>query len=269
MKAGSNQNIDPRIMFVFLIPLISIMVSGVFFYHCSKEYNTSKAEYISIKEDYAQGVTKAITVLETPQRQSVQIESPDPLQEEEIVDFYSLKQINEDVVGWITVPVCGINYPVVQGHDNENYLTRTYKGTENFAGAIFIDAENSADFSDLHTLIYGHNMKNNSMFGSLKKIRNDASVVNDSPYVYIFTPDGRIRRYQIFATRIVADDSEAYRFFTGDKYYDEFVEECLTNTRPGIEQNIDFSYRMPIITLSTCSGDDERFLVHCVLTDIY
>ena len=87
------------------------------------------------------------------------------------VDFDTLKSVNPDVVGWIYIEALdNINYPVVQGDDNETYLHTTYENNYNFAGTIFVDYENSSDFSDCNTLIYGHNMKNGSMFGNLKKI---------------------------------------------------------------------------------------------------
>ena len=63
-----------------------------------------------------------------------------------------------------------MNYPIVQAADNDKYLHLTYEGNYNFAGTIFIDYENSSDFNDCNTLVYGHNMKNGSMFGQLKKI---------------------------------------------------------------------------------------------------
>ena len=85
------------------------------------------------------------------------------------VDFAALKNINEDVVGWLYVEaIPDISYPVVRGEDNDFYLHRTYKKEDNFAGTLFIDCENSPDFSDCNTIMYGHNMKDGSMFGQLK-----------------------------------------------------------------------------------------------------
>lgn len=85
------------------------------------------------------------------------------------VDFASLKSINDDVIGWIYMEALPqISYPMVQGKDNNMYLHQTYEKNYNFAGTIFIDYENKRDFSDCNTLVYGHNMKNGSMFGMLK-----------------------------------------------------------------------------------------------------
>ena len=84
------------------------------------------------------------------------------------VDFSALKQENEDIIGWIYSENTPINYPVVQSDDNEYYLRRLTNGEYNIAGSIFMDYRNSASLEDNNTIIYGHNMKNNTMFGSLQ-----------------------------------------------------------------------------------------------------
>ena len=76
------------------------------------------------------------------------------------VDFDALQEINEDVVGWIYIPGTEVNYPVVQGDDNEYYLHRTFEKKDNFTGAIFLDYLCQPDFSSDNTILYGHNMKN-------------------------------------------------------------------------------------------------------------
>ena len=84
------------------------------------------------------------------------------------VDFASLEAINPDIVGWIYIEALDISYPVVHGEDNDFYLHRTFEKKDNFAGSIFVEYRNSGDFSDPNTIVYGHNMKNQSMFGKLK-----------------------------------------------------------------------------------------------------
>ena len=76
------------------------------------------------------------------------------------IDFDALKQVNGDIIGWILFDNNGISYPILQGKDNEKYLYRLADGTKSKAGSIFMDAACSPDFSDAHTIIYGHNMKN-------------------------------------------------------------------------------------------------------------
>lgn len=90
-----------------------------------------------------------------------------------------------------------LSYPVVQGEDNQYYLHHTYEKTENFAGTLFADKKNAPDFSDPNTIIYGHNMKNGTMFGSLKKFK-DQAVYNAEPYIWLLTPDVNYQ-YEIFS----------------------------------------------------------------------
>lgn len=90
------------------------------------------------------------------------------------IEFGELQKINPDIVAWIRIDGLGIDYPVVQGEDNEHYLYYTFRGEANVAGSIFLDYRNKADFSDSKIILYGHNMKNGSMFGSLKKYQDES-----------------------------------------------------------------------------------------------
>ena len=87
------------------------------------------------------------------------------------VDFAGLKAINKDVIGWLNVEALDISYPMVRGTDNDYYLHRTFKKEDNFAGSIFMDYLNNPNLKDQNTIIYGHNMKNGSMFGTLEQFR--------------------------------------------------------------------------------------------------
>ncbi|MFR3321064.1 MAG: sortase domain-bontaining protein [Lachnospiraceae bacterium] len=78
--------------------------------------------------------------------------------------------MNSDIVGWLRIRALDISYPVVQGKDNDYYLHRTFEKTDNFAGCLFVNSYNMGDFTDQNTIIYGHNMKNGSMFGKLSRI---------------------------------------------------------------------------------------------------
>ena len=84
-----------------------------------------------------------------------------------IVDFEVLQTENKDIIAWLHCPDTKINYPVAQSEDNSYYLKHLYDGTANKVGCLFIDYENAEDFSDNNTIIYGHNMKNGSIFGTL------------------------------------------------------------------------------------------------------
>lgn len=88
------------------------------------------------------------------------------------IDFAGLKAVNPDVIAWIQIPALDISYPVVQGKDNAYYLHHLFSGESNINGSIFVDCHNQPDFTDQNTIVYGHNMKNGSMFGTLDKYQD-------------------------------------------------------------------------------------------------
>ena len=127
------------------------------------------------------------------------------------VDFEKLSKVNSDICAWIRFEEPAvINYPIVQGEDNEKYLTTTFEGVENGAGCLYIDADNNGDFSDKNTFIYGHYIKNGHMFGSLGKYK-DEEYYNKHSFFDIYTPDGKMGRYLIFAVTVVNASSDSYK----------------------------------------------------------
>ncbi len=176
------------------------------------------------------------------------------------VDFDTLCSINSDVIGWLEMEaIPSISYPMVQGKDNDYYLHRTFQRTDNFAGSIFIDYMNKKDFSDHNTIIYGHNMKDGSMFGSLKNYR-DPNVYDKSSYFWIYTPD-YIYKYQITTFEEVAYNSPAYQivFDTNEEFIEYLYRmQDMSEKRTGVELSSDDQ----IVTLSTCTGNEAtRFIV--------
>lgn len=176
------------------------------------------------------------------------------------IDFDSLQEINPDVIGWLEMEaVDTINYPIVQGEDNDYYLHRTFQRTDNFAGSIFMDYMNKSNFGQRNTIVYGHNMKNGSMFGSLKNYR-DQEVYKKSPYFWIYTPT-RIYKYEIFACAEVDKFGQDYQITFRDKEdFQEFIyraqDQALYDT------GVDVDYTDTVVTLSTCTGNEAtRFIV--------
>lgn len=176
------------------------------------------------------------------------------------IDFDSLQEINPDVIGWLEMEaVDTINYPIVQGEDNDYYLHRTFQRTDNFAGSIFMDYMNKSNFGQRNTIVYGHNMKNGSMFGSLKDYR-DQEVYQKSPYFWIYTPT-RIYKYEIFACAEVDKFGQDYQITFRDKEdFREFIyraqDQALYDT------GVDVDYTDTVVTLSTCTGNEAtRFIV--------
>lgn len=186
------------------------------------------------------------------------------------INYEALMEINDDFRAWIRVPVLDISYPVVRADDNEHYLNYTFEGKWNGAGCIFIDYENSDNLSDYNTYIYGHNMKNGSMFGSLKRFRSESELCATDPYFYIYTQHA-VYKYEIFAYYRTEYDSDRFMLVTTENEYDYYVESAMRYSEYTPNHGLDFSERPNIITLSTCSGTSgtKRLIVHGVLIATY
>ncbi len=230
------------------------------YYH----YHQADAEYSKLESTYVKPMDpeKTAAIVDNPeQEEEAAVNREFPALE---VDFGSLLAENEDVVGWLYVDFCEVSFPVVQGPNNDYYLHRTVEGTNNRAGSIFMDYENTPDFSDMNTFIYGHNMKNGSMFGPLKALREEGGeeLRKAYPYFYIFLADQTVRKYQIFSYYVTGDDSDSYVLFDSDSEYDQYIKKITGRSMEVID--MDFSERPNIISLSTCANDagTTRFIIH-------
>ena len=185
------------------------------------------------------------------------------------VDFDSLRALNEDVVGWIMQEGTEINFPVVQGEDNEYYLTHLYTGAVNRTGAIFADAGNSPYFTDMCTYLYGHNRKNGSMFASLPNYL-DHAYYEAHPTLTVMTP---YEDYvaEIFAcVRESAEQEQTWRIkqFSRRAEYDEFVQSILDRSR--LDTGIVPEWGDQLLALCTCTNEvhEDRYIVFARLRPI-
>ena len=184
------------------------------------------------------------------------------------VDFAGLKEQNKDIVGWIYFEdEESISYPLLYSGD-DYYLRRNYLKEEETAGSIYIDGNNSPDLDDAHTLIYGHNMRNLSMFGKLRYYKTEEDYLKTHRYFQLITESG-IYRYEIFAYKDVSTLTGG--IYTTWKYVDddfkEFVEDTICQGSY-VDADIDVDDETHIVTLSTCSYDsDVRFTVSGVRVD--
>lgn len=185
------------------------------------------------------------------------------------VDFEELWKVNSDIVAWIRFDEPAvISYPVVKGKDNEEYLKKTISGFDNTYGSIFVNADNTGDFTEFNTIVYGHRMKNKTMFGALDNYK-DKEFWNNYPYFYIYTPDGKELKYRIFGQGIVDQSSTTYQY----SFADELDKEAFLNyTRGAIEvdDSAPLSTESRIVTLSTCTAasDENRYIICGVLEEI-
>lgn len=181
------------------------------------------------------------------------------------IDFQELKNINEDVAGWIYMEALpDISYPIVKGNDNDFYLHHTYKKESLFSGSIFMDMKNTKDFSDQNTIIYGHNMKDGSMFGTLKNYKKE-EIKNKSPYFWIIT-EKEAYKYQIFAIYTADVDGDTYTLIQGPGKETIHYGEAMEKKSEVTVKAHKFKATDKIVTLSTCTGDTStRFVVQGVM----
>lgn len=183
----------------------------------------------------------------------------------ENMNFAALREVNEDVLGWIMIPDTNLSYPLLQGEDNDYYLNHAWEKSRNAVGSIFVDYRSSADLSDFHTVIYGHRMNNESMFGQLHNYKN-AEYWEEHPKLYIADDNGS-HTYEIFAM-YMADSMETYQMdFDNRTEKWEFI--CYTISRTWVNTGVVPEVTDRIITLSTCTGNghDTRWVVHAVLAE--
>lgn len=177
------------------------------------------------------------------------------------IDWNALYQINPDIVAWIVVPDTQINYPVVQSTDNDYYVNHSFKKEKLSSGSIFVDCENHADFSDFNTILYGHNMRNGSMFAALNQYTDEA-FYKAHPDVWICTPLWQ-RKYSILSAHVAIAGKETYdipaTFSDFQSYLNREMGNSLYDTQ---KENKEY---LPVVTLSTCRkhNSQERMVLIC------
>lgn len=217
-----------------------------------------------------------------PQAQTVsptlptEIQSPDPvwvpepvaddphMEEMAQINLEALQQVNPEVIGWIRIPDTKVDYPLMQGQDNDFYLGHTWEKEKNYVGSVFMEHRNNPNFGDFNTIIYAHNMNDGSMFGTLSKYY-DSAYWKKHPYVYIATASG-VLRYEVFAFYKAAVDSPTYGLSFRQV---QTKVDFLTHSRD--ERRYDTGI-LPegqdrVLTLSTCtaSGTEKRWVLQARL----
>ena len=141
-----------------------------------------------------------------------------------VIDFDALKKINPDVVSWITIPGTNIDYPLLQGKDNNQYLHKDMEGRDSAAGAIFLDHGDKADLSSRHNIIYGHHMKNGTMFKDIVKYK-DQQYFDEHQDIILYTPDREIHLKALAAVVANPDAIRRKIDFQSQKEFTSYIEE--------------------------------------------
>lgn len=263
---------------VLLVILVAVFLFfGWQFWKLSREYQKSSESYSDLTQYVSmngtakepdtsrepQGTSAAEAPLESTDAAQTTAPADDALWPE--VDFAALAAINPDIVGWIYVEDTKINYPVVY-RDNEYYLNHLFDGTYNEGGCIFLDANSLPDFSGEHSILYGHHMRDGSMFAGIRKYR-DQSYYDAHPMAMLITPEGNYR-VEFFSGYVASTLESAWKMSFSAEDYGAWLSEIASRSLFAAEVEPTTADR--ILTLSTCSYEftEARFVLHGILVPV-
>jgi len=238
------------------------------------EYRKGDAEYESLESEYVselQSEDPASSPEDSGQPDTVPEDYSDNVTESDSaapisVNFEALLEQNSDVQGWIYSKDTPINYPIARADDNDTYLRHTLSGKYNIAGTLFVDYRNSEGFRDLDTVVYGHNLKNTEMFGTIVKYQ-DQSYYEEHPTMWLLTPE-HTYRLDVFAGFTTDSSGWPYHFDLTEDGLADFLSRAYGSS--DFTSDVDKSDITQILTLSTCSYeyDDARYVVLCSMVEV-
>lgn len=234
-------------LIVYMILLFILIYSGIKIYKWYKDKTSNKEIVEQIKE---------IVAVEDKN------EDKNEYKEEYTIDFNKLKEQNKETVAWIKVNNTNIEYPVVKANNNNFYLNHSFDKSENLAGWIFADHRNKFDNTDKNIIIYGHNMRDGSMFGSLKNILNSDWYENEeNTNITLYTENEKCI-YKVFSIyKIESEDYYIKTEFSNDNEFEQFVNTIKNRSIKKFD--IDVSKEDNILTLSTCANNNRyRIVLH-------
>ena len=232
---------------LFVSCITVAIVSAIVLINTHIGYKEARDEYTGLRDDALQASEEDLTPADG---QAVD-------QRDGIPDAEALLGINPDYTGWIRIEGTGIDYPVTLGQDNSRYMYRTFSGERSGSGCIFMDSRCAEGFEGPFAVLYGHNMRDGSMFMGLHRYR-DSSFLEDHPVITVFTPEGKELSYRIFSVRITDVWDGAFSLF--GKGQEEIARYFSGHGAPDGSGSF--------LVLSTCTAsedDDERLLVFAAL----
>jgi len=248
-----------KLIIILAVVLVLAAGGGVGFYmHSNKQ-----AEVAAEKEKTADPEKTQEQYDKLKEEVSEDVDPNDPMYRK--IDFAAAQGTNPDVYAWIWIPGTNIDYPILQSEteDDAYYLNHTIEKKEGLPGTIYTEKYNGKEFSSPVTVVYGHNMKNGSMFADLHKFE-DKAFFDANPYVYIYTPE-RTLKYHIFAATPFDDRYLLGNYnFSSQVDFEKYLDELRSSINANVNMDVNVLQQTGILTLSTCIADspNERFLVN-------
>lgn len=251
-----------RIAIVILSAVFIFSVGSILFIQL--RYRADDKLYTSAAEQY---VRPAIGSSDADTGTDTVVTEPDGNTPPVDVDFEALQKENEDIIGWIYCEGTAINYPVLQGSDNDFYLHHAYDKSYCISGAVFIDCGSKPDFSDPNTIIYGHYMKNKTMFGGLSDWADQEFYDNHSE-MWLFTPE-KDYKIVLFSGYTTSALSDSYLHFDAPgAAFNDYLKDAAAASDFKSDALLfeDSSYVM----MSTCAYvfDNARYVLHGMLVPV-
>ena len=242
-----------------LIMILCIIVF-VFFGYKIYNYNKEENEQEKLRDDLIEGAI--IKNILDNQISDGTASNKLPIE----IDFSVLKNKNKDIVAWLYSEGTPINYPIAQSKDNDYYLRRLLNGKYNQAGTIFMDYRNNSNFEDFNTIVYGHNMKNDTMFGTLTNYEKQ-DYFNEHKNMYLFTENKNFK-IELFAGYVTSSENDIYNFPKNSDTNENLIK--MAKEKSTFKSDVEVNSYDKIITLSTCSYDyeDARYVLFGVLKDV-
>ena len=222
-----------------------ILVSGYKIGKTMWEYQVAKSAYTNISEKTAK---------------------VDPKQFTGVVDWKALKKVNPDVQGWLYQKGTVINYPVVQGTDNDTYLHTRFDKQWSGGGTLFVDSRMEKDFKGFNSIIYGHHMKDGSMFRSIRGYTKEEGYYDKHKTLELATPHGNYHLVVFSAFITKATDENTYKMTYDEAEKQAYIDRAWERSElPITRDSVDVTKNDRLVTLSTCAYDYEeaRYIVMC------
>ena len=250
-----------EIVFVLIFIYAALQLVSIFqdYHRASQEYEVLSEQVVIVTEESAEEVVKEKVESEEKSITELPYDYEVPNYS---VDLAAVKAQNEDTIGWLILPDSKINYPILKSKDNIEYMNTTFEGQKSSSGAIFMDMLCESDFSSENTIIYGHNMKNGSMFRALNNLTDEEYFWRH--HIFCIDTGNGFEEYEIISCyETVETDLSSWQIsFESKEAYGEWLENI---TKRCTYACTDYDVNKNTITLSTCrgkAGGPGRFVVH-------